>query len=86
MQGDIQDHESCVAALKQVDVVISTLGAAQIGDQLKLITAIKEVGHITVCQSLVHNLKHFLNFVTHCAAEEEDAGIEVQNMGCVSNP
>ncbi|CAK9233052.1 unnamed protein product [Sphagnum jensenii] len=47
LEGDIQDHESCVAALKQVDVVISTLGAAQIGDQLKLITAIKEVGHIT---------------------------------------
>jgi hypothetical protein len=47
LEGDIQDHESLVAALKQVDVVISTLGDTQIGDQLKLITAIKEVGHIT---------------------------------------
>ncbi len=63
MQGDIQDHESLVAALKQVDVVISTVGGAQLRDQLKLITAIKEVGHITVCQSLVHDLKPLLNFV-----------------------
>jgi uncharacterized protein YbjT (DUF2867 family) len=90
MQGDIQDHESLVAALKQVDVVISTLGGAQIGDQLKLITAIKEVGHITVCQShgisgsQLETLAQFCD--THCAAEEEDAGIEVQNMVCVSNP
>jgi uncharacterized protein YbjT (DUF2867 family) len=63
MQGDIQDHESLVAALKQVDVVISTVGGAQLRDQLKLIAAIKEVGHITVCQSLVHDLKSLLNFV-----------------------
>jgi hypothetical protein len=47
MQGDINNHESLVAALKQVDVVISTLGTAQLPDQLNLITAIKEVGHIT---------------------------------------
>jgi uncharacterized protein YbjT (DUF2867 family) len=47
LEGDIQDHESLVAALKQVDVVISTVGGAQLRDQLKLITAIKEVGHIT---------------------------------------
>jgi hypothetical protein len=78
MQGDIQDHESCVAALKQVDVVISTLGAAQIGDQLKLITAIKEVGHITVCQSLVHNLKHLLNFVTYIVQQRK----KMQGLKC----
>ncbi|CAK9858604.1 unnamed protein product [Sphagnum jensenii] len=47
LEGDINDHESLVAALKQVDVVISTLGTAQLPDQLNLITAIKEVGHIT---------------------------------------
>jgi len=44
---DINNHESLVAALKQVDVVISTIGTAQLPDQLNLITAIKEVGHIT---------------------------------------
>jgi putative NADH-flavin reductase len=78
MQGDIQDHESLVAALKQVDVVISTLGGAQIGDQLKLITAIKEVGHITVCQSLVHNLKHLLNFVIHIVQQRK----KMQGLKC----
>lgn len=47
VHGDIGDHASLVAALKQVDVVISTVGGAAILDgQLKLIEAIKEVGHI----------------------------------------
>ena len=49
MQGDIGDHDSLVAALKQVDVVISTVGGAAVLDgQLKLIDAIEEVGHIKV--------------------------------------
>ena len=49
MQGDLDDHASLVAALKQVDVVISTVGGEAILDgQLKLIAAIKEVGHIKV--------------------------------------
>jgi putative NADH-flavin reductase len=87
MQGDIQDHESLVAALKQVDVVISTVARAQIGDQLKLITAIKEVGHITVCQSLVHNLKHLLNFVTRIVQQRKKMqGLKCRTWGCVSNP
>jgi len=30
MQGDINDHESLVAALNQMDVVISTIGTAQL--------------------------------------------------------
>jgi len=46
LHGDIGDHESILAALKQVDVVISALAATVITDQLKLIDAIKEVGHI----------------------------------------
>jgi len=49
MQGDIGDHESIIAALKQVDVVISAVGGRQVLDQLNLIKAIKEVGHIQVC-------------------------------------
>jgi len=44
--GDLADHESLVKAVKQVDVVISTLGGAQIHDQVKLIAAIKEAGNI----------------------------------------
>ncbi|XP_057821828.2 phenylcoumaran benzylic ether reductase IRL1 [Cryptomeria japonica] len=46
VQGSIDDHASLVAALKKVDVVISTLGAPQIADQFNLIKAIKEVGTI----------------------------------------
>ncbi|CAJ1930190.1 unnamed protein product [Sphenostylis stenocarpa] len=46
LYGDLNDHESLVKAVKEVDVVISTLGGQQIDDQLKLITAIKEAGNI----------------------------------------
>ncbi|KAH9533496.1 hypothetical protein CY35_18G055900 [Sphagnum magellanicum] len=46
LHGDLGDHESILAALKQVDVVISTISVTLIADQLKLIDAIKEVGHI----------------------------------------
>jgi uncharacterized protein YbjT (DUF2867 family) len=49
LHGDIGDHESIIAALKQVDVVISAVGGRQVLDQLNLIKAIKEVGHIQVC-------------------------------------
>ncbi|KAK9287580.1 hypothetical protein L1049_016001 [Liquidambar formosana] len=44
--GDLYDHESLVKAIKQVDVVISTVGHAQLGDQVKIIAAIKEAGNI----------------------------------------
>ncbi|RDX78823.1 hypothetical protein CR513_40850 [Mucuna pruriens] len=46
LYGDLTDHESLVKAIKQVDVVISTIGSAQINDQVKLIAAIKEAGNI----------------------------------------
>ncbi|KAJ1408863.1 NmrA-like domain [Sesbania bispinosa] len=46
LYGDLGDHESLVKAVKQVDVVISTLGGQQIDDQVKLIAAIKEAGNI----------------------------------------
>ncbi|RZB78727.1 Isoflavone reductase-like TP7 isoform B [Glycine soja] len=45
-EGDVNDHESLVKAIKQVDVVISTLGGQQIDDQVKVIAAIKEAGNI----------------------------------------
>ena len=48
MQGDIHDHESLVKAFKQVDVVISAVGAMQLADQTKIIPAIKEAGNIKV--------------------------------------
>ncbi|KAG4987940.1 hypothetical protein JHK84_030523 [Glycine max] len=46
LYGDLTDHESLVKAIKQVDVVISALGAEQIDDQVKIIAAIKEAGNI----------------------------------------
>lgn len=44
--GDLNDHESLMKAIKQVDVVISTVGHAQLGDQGKIIAAVKEAGNI----------------------------------------
>lgn len=44
--GDLYDHESLVKAIKEVDVVISTLGQMQLADQIKIIAAIKEAGNV----------------------------------------
>ncbi|CAH9056376.1 unnamed protein product [Cuscuta europaea] len=44
--GDLYDHESLVKAIKQVDVVISTVGHFQLADQHKIIAAIKEAGNV----------------------------------------
>ncbi|KAB2619598.1 isoflavone reductase-like protein [Pyrus ussuriensis x Pyrus communis] len=46
LYGDLYDHESLVKAIKQVDVVISTVGFMQTADQTKIIAAIKEAGNI----------------------------------------
>ncbi|KAA8519275.1 hypothetical protein F0562_013531 [Nyssa sinensis] len=46
LYGDLYDHESLVKAIKQVDVVISTVGSFQIPDQVKIIAAIREAGNI----------------------------------------
>ncbi|VVA95339.1 unnamed protein product [Arabis nemorensis] len=46
LHGDLNDHESLVKAIKQVDVVISTVGRKQLLDQTKIISAIKESGNI----------------------------------------
>ncbi|CAM6085918.1 unnamed protein product [Calypogeia fissa] len=44
--GDTSDHKSLVAALKQVEVVVVTVGGAQLEDQIKIIDAAKEAGTI----------------------------------------
>nr|QSL83321.1 isoflavone reductase-like protein cytoplasmic [Nigella sativa] len=44
--GDLFNHESLVKAIKQVDVVISTVGHAQLADQVNIVAAIKEAGNI----------------------------------------
>lgn len=46
VRGSLEDHTSLVEAIKKVDVVISTVGGAQILDQINIIKAIKEVGTI----------------------------------------
>ncbi|XP_062157380.1 phenylcoumaran benzylic ether reductase POP1-like [Alnus glutinosa] len=46
LYGDICHHESLLKAIKQVDIVISTVGSEQIADQAKIIAAIKEAGNI----------------------------------------
>ncbi|KAK4477114.1 hypothetical protein RD792_016324 [Penstemon davidsonii] len=46
IKGDLYDHESLVNAIKQVDVVISTVGFPQLNDQDKIVTAIKEAGNV----------------------------------------
>ncbi|ESR36547.1 hypothetical protein CICLE_v10028896mg [Citrus x clementina] len=44
--GDVLNHESLVKAIKQVDVVISTVGHTLLADQVKIIAAIKEAGNV----------------------------------------
>ncbi|XP_042488017.1 phenylcoumaran benzylic ether reductase Betv6-like [Macadamia integrifolia] len=46
VHGDLYDHESLVKVIKQVDVVISTVGDGQLVDQVKIIAAIKEAGNV----------------------------------------
>ncbi|GLT92104.1 hypothetical protein SLE2022_099600 [Rubroshorea leprosula] len=46
LNGDINNHESLVKAIKQVDVVICAVGLMQMADQVKIISAIKEAGNI----------------------------------------
>lgn len=46
LYGDIYDHESLLRAIKQVDIVISTLGTQQLADQVRITEAIKEAGNV----------------------------------------
>ncbi|XP_008795940.2 phenylcoumaran benzylic ether reductase Pyrc5-like [Phoenix dactylifera] len=46
IQGDLYDHGSLVKAIKQGDVVISTVGFLHLADQSKIIAAIKEAGNV----------------------------------------
>ncbi|KAK9677847.1 hypothetical protein RND81_11G171100 [Saponaria officinalis] len=46
VNGDLNDHEALLNAIKQVDVVISTVGSALLGDQVKIIDAVKEAGNV----------------------------------------
>lgn len=58
MQGDLQDHESLIKEIKQVDVVISTVSRGQIPEQAKIIAAVKEAGNVKVGSSLLNKNKN----------------------------
>ncbi|TVT99844.1 hypothetical protein EJB05_54753, partial [Eragrostis curvula] len=74
LQGDMNEHESLVAACKQADVVISAVGHRGPEDledgQLKIVAAIKEAG----------NIKRFVPSEYGCdvdqAGEEQEAAVE----------
>lgn len=46
LDGCLDDYNSLVKSVSQVDVVISTVGGGEINKQLRIIDAIKEVGNI----------------------------------------
>ncbi|KAL3697224.1 hypothetical protein R1sor_011300 [Riccia sorocarpa] len=46
LKGDVDDHESLVAALRQVDVVISSVNGGAVPSQVKILEAAKETGTI----------------------------------------
>ncbi|KAJ4716533.1 Isoflavone reductase-like [Melia azedarach] len=55
--GDLYNHESLVRAIKQVEVVISTVARTQLAEQLNTIAAIKEAGNVKQKQLLPQRLK-----------------------------
>lgn len=46
VQGELDDHDKLVEVLRQVDIVIATLGVPTYKEQLKIIKAMKEAGNI----------------------------------------
>ncbi|XP_066314058.1 isoflavone reductase homolog IRL-like isoform X1 [Miscanthus floridulus] len=46
--GDVSDHGSLVKAVKSADIVISAVGPHQVGEQTRIIAAIKEAGNVKV--------------------------------------
>ncbi|KAF3547479.1 hypothetical protein DY000_02009133 [Brassica cretica] len=49
--GDLNDHTSLVNSIKQADVVISTVGHSLLGQQDKILSAIKEAGNVKILTS-----------------------------------
>ena len=48
MEASLDDHAGLVAAVRQVDVVVSALSGTYIRSQVKLVEAIKEAGNVKV--------------------------------------
>lgn len=49
LQGDLYDYQSLLNAIKQVDVVFSTVPRSHLAEQDNIISAIKEAGNVKVC-------------------------------------
>lgn len=58
LQGDLNEHDGLVKAIKEVDVVISAVGGLQLADQEQIIAAIKQAGNVKVI--LVSSKSHSL--------------------------
>ena len=48
VEASLDDHAGLVAAVRQVDVVVSALSGTYIRSQVKLVEAIKEAGNVKV--------------------------------------
>lgn len=62
-EGDLDEHESLVGAIKEVDVVISAVGKGpQLADQIKIINAIVEAGNVRVSIFIFIFIFNFTDF------------------------
>ncbi|VAI72943.1 unnamed protein product [Triticum turgidum subsp. durum] len=59
IEASMEDHRSLVAAVKQVDVVVSAISGLQFLLQLKLVEAIKEAGNIKVSR-LINSRSYYI--------------------------
>lgn len=94
VKGDLYNHESLVEAIKQVDVVISPVGAMQIMDQTKILDAIKsaggnikrylpsEFGNDVDHGSPVEPAKSFMSMKSHLRRIIEGSGVPYTFIAC----
>ena len=66
LQGELEEHEKIVSALREVDVVISALAYPQVLDQLKIIDAIKVASNIKVTTLSISLFSFVMSLVVGC--------------------
>ena len=84
LQGDLYDHESSVKAIKQVDLVISSVGHMLLPYHDRIIAAIKEAGNVKVklTQSLLFS---FLFPSLLCKSKYYDIYIYIYNLEIIKS-
>lgn len=82
VQGDLYDHESLVKAIKQVDVVISTVGHLVLADQTKIIAAIKEAGNVKVgwCLPLNSNCNYSNSHICVALISQDSESVHLHSI------